>query len=53
MRSPTYYRVRFAVRVLFWASLALGLYLLVNNLWWVGDGYCWGSGVECLEIGGK
>lgn len=23
-----------------------------GNLWWVGDGYCWGSMAECL-LGGK
>lgn len=30
------------------ALLVIGLALWVlGNLWWVGDGYCWGSMIEC------
>jgi hypothetical protein len=47
MRSKTFYRVRFGVRLLFWGSLVAGLFYVVGNLWWVGDGYCWGSMIEC------
>lgn len=55
MRSKSFYRIRFAVRFIFWGSLILGLLSIVGNLWWVGDGYCWGSMIECHfpEEGGK
>jgi hypothetical protein len=23
------------------------IYWIISNLWWVGDGYCWGSIIEC------
>ena len=23
------------------------MWQVVGNLWWVGDGYCWGEMVEC------
>lgn len=29
-------------------ALAIGIYEVIGNLWWVGDGYCWGSMVECV-----
>lgn len=54
MRSRNYYRIRFAVRVLFWGSLIAGILFAVGNLWWVGDHYCWGSMTECFfPKGGK
>jgi len=30
--------------------LLVGAYFLVNNIWWTGTGYCWGSSVKCLGI---
>lgn len=31
--------------------LAWTVWQITGNLWWDGDGYCWGSMVECLEGG--
>ena len=28
-----------------------GIYEVIGHLWWVGDGYCWGSMLECMEGG--
>jgi hypothetical protein len=53
MKSPNYYRVRFAVRVLFWGSLVAGLLWVAGSVWWTGSGYCFGSMVECVPIGGE
>jgi hypothetical protein len=47
MRSKNYYRFRFLCRVIFWGSLVALILFVVGNLWWVGDGYCWGSMTEC------
>ena len=34
------------------ALIALALWVL-GNLWWVGDGYCWGSMTECYFQNGS
>ena len=39
-------------------AIILGILFIlwvVSNLWWVGNGYCWGSIIECNfpELGGK
>jgi hypothetical protein len=48
MRSPTYYRVRKLVRVMFWLGLLAGLYLISTRLWWQGGGgYCVGTLEVC------
>ena len=25
----------------------VGMYFLVNHIWWRGSGYCWGDMVKC------
>ena len=47
-RGERVFKVLFVV-----VSLALlwGVYEIIGHLWWVGDGYCWGSMVECMEGG--
>lgn len=47
MKSPTYYRVRKLVRVIFWLALLAGLYLISTRLWWQGGGYCVGTLEVC------
>lgn len=47
MRSKTYYRVRTAVRALFWSLLLLGIYYLATHINWVGDHYCFGTIDQC------
>jgi hypothetical protein len=47
MRSNSYYKVRRLVRVAFWSSLLIGLYLISTRLWWNGGGYCVGSLEVC------
>jgi len=47
MRSNSYYKVRRAVRAIFWLSLLAGLYLISTRLWWNGGGYCVGSVEVC------
>lgn len=32
-------------------ALTWAVYEIIGHLWWVGDGYCWGSMVECMEGG--
>jgi len=31
---------------------ALAIWQISGHLWWVGDGYCWGTMTECF-LGGK
>ena len=50
MRSRTYYRVRLAVRVVFWLSVAGAVYLLSGFVWWTGEGICLGRMVNCVGI---
>jgi len=50
MRSATYYRVRLAVRVLFWLSVAGLIYFVSGFLWWTGSGVCVGRMVNCVGI---
>lgn len=40
-------RVR-AVAILFGI---IAIYYILNHIWWVGNGYCWGSMVKCYEYG--
>jgi len=47
MRSKTYYQVRRAVRIAFWISAFIALYLISSRLWWNGGGYCVGSLEVC------
>lgn len=50
--SPIYRR-RWAA-LIGWILLAIAIYQIMGNLWWVeGRGYCWGSMLECFEIGGE
>lgn len=49
MRSRNYYRLRFAVRLLFWAGVAVAFYLISSRLWWDGSGYCWGDALTCVK----
>jgi hypothetical protein len=28
-----------------------GIYEVIGHLWWVGDGYCWGTMLKCMEGG--
>lgn len=47
-------RVAFALAVVLAVSALVGLYEVVSNLWWVGNGYCWGDFDKCFPIeGGK
>ena len=32
-------------------AIAWGFWEVMGHLWWVGDGYCWGSMLECMEGG--
>jgi hypothetical protein len=33
------------------AVIALyGLFYVVNHIWWVGDGYCWGTMQKCVGL---
>jgi hypothetical protein len=43
-------RGRIVVAVLLIAA-AYALIQVSTNLWWVGDGYCWGSVEKCLLEG--
>jgi hypothetical protein len=47
MRSPNYYRLRLAVRCLFYAGILALIYLASSRLWWQGGGYCVGDLVKC------
>lgn len=31
--------------------LVWGLIEVSTNLWWTGEGYCWGTMVECFKEG--
>ncbi len=33
--------------------LAVAIYLVSTKVWWVGDGYCFGSIDKCLKIEGE
>ena len=47
MRSANYYRVRRAVRAVFWLALLAGLYLIATRIWWSDGGLCIGTMLEC------
>jgi hypothetical protein len=47
MKSAKYYRVRTAVRVVFWLALLAGLYLIATRIWWNDGGLCIGTVLEC------
>jgi hypothetical protein len=36
------------IRALLILAAIVAAVLVARNLWWVGDGYCWGSMAECL-----
>jgi hypothetical protein len=44
-------RVAFALAVVLAVSALVGLYEVVSNLWWVGNGYCWGEFDKCYGLG--
>lgn len=46
-------RVTFAIAVVFAVGALVGLYEIVSNLWWVGNGYCWGDLDKCYPVGGE
>jgi len=52
MRSKTYYKVRTAVRILFWSAIVVGIYYLSTHITWVGDHYCFGT-IDTCYFGGK
>ena len=29
----------------------IAIYYITNNIWWVGNGYCWGDMVKCYGYG--
>ena len=57
MNSANYYRIQGAVRLVFWAvvvgSAVSAIYLVATNVWWVGDGYCFGDMLKCYGIRGE
>lgn len=38
-------------RALLILAAAVAVFYVVGHLWWVGDGYCWGTMTECLLEG--
>ena len=32
-------------------ALAFVIGAVSTNLWWTGNGYCWGDGFECMTAG--
>ena len=50
MRSRNYYRVRLAVRIGFWLSLAALVYLVSGYVWWTEKGICLDSMVNCVGL---
>jgi uncharacterized membrane protein len=47
MKSANYYRVRTAVRAVFWLALLAGLYLIATRIWWGDGGLCIGTLEVC------
>lgn len=50
MRSRTYYRIRLAVRVLFWLSVAGAVYFISGFVWWTGEEICLGTMSSCVTL---
>ena len=46
--APKYRRRRAVVFTIAVVLIVAGISQVVGNLWWVGDGYCWGDMTECL-----
>jgi len=40
------------VRAVLILAAAVAIYYITGHIWWVGDGYCWGTMTECF-LGGK
>lgn len=51
MRSPLYYLVRSIVRASLVLALVVGLFILVDHINWVGNGYCTKTMSECYKDG--
>lgn len=47
MRSANYYRLRLAVRFLFWLGVAGLFWLISARLWYTPAGYCVGDLISC------
>jgi hypothetical protein len=48
MRKPIYYRIRLAVRCLFWLGVAGLFWFISSRLWWQDSGgYCVGDLISC------
>ena len=41
-------RVVFSIAV---SALAFAIGTITANLWWTGNGYCWGDMFECMTAG--
>jgi hypothetical protein len=41
--SRNYYRVRTGVRILFWAAVAVSIWMLATHIWWTGSGWTWAA----------
>jgi hypothetical protein len=35
------------VRAVLILAAIVAVWHIASNLWWVGDGYCWGDMIEC------
>ena len=35
------------VRAVLILAAIVAVWHIISNLWWVGDGYCWGDMIEC------
>ena len=46
-------RVAFALAVALAVAVGWGFWQVISNLWWVGNGYCWGEMTECFFGKGK
>jgi hypothetical protein len=38
------------VRALVIALALVGMFQVITHLWWVGDGYCWGTMSHCDRV---
>lgn len=46
--APKYRRRRAVVFTLIAVFTMTLIWQVATNLWWVGDGYCWGNVTECI-----
>ena len=51
MRSPIYYAIRTLVRASLVLALLVGLFIAVDHINWVGNGYCTHTMSECYKEG--